>query len=62
MPEKLTQHPILMYFTFGLPLLLLALGMVFGANVLMIIAVLAWIGVAFLVLFLPLSTDNGSSG
>ncbi|OGS52680.1 MAG: hypothetical protein A3K75_05985 [Euryarchaeota archaeon RBG_13_61_15] len=62
MPEKLTEHPILAYITFGLPLILLALAMVFNANVLMIIAILAWLGVAFLVLYLPMSSDNGSSG
>jgi len=61
MPEKLTDHPILTYLTFGLPIILLAIGMLFNANVLMIIAILAWLGVAFLVLYLPLSSDSGSS-
>ncbi|OGS41809.1 MAG: hypothetical protein A3K67_03200 [Euryarchaeota archaeon RBG_16_62_10] len=61
MPERLSEHPILAYLTFVMPMLLLLLGIVFSANVVMLIIVAAWLGVALVILFLPVSSDNGSS-
>jgi hypothetical protein len=37
------------------------MGVVFGANVFLLIVTAAWLGVAFMVIFLPMSSDNGSS-
>jgi hypothetical protein len=62
MAETLTDHPILMYLTFVLPMLLLALGIIFHASSFQIIVIMAWLGVAIVVLFLPIASDNGSSG
>jgi uncharacterized MnhB-related membrane protein len=62
MAENLADHPILLYLTFVLPMLLLALGVVFHASSFQIIVLMAWLGVAIVVLFLPIASDNGSSG
>lgn len=62
MAEKLTDHPVLVYLTFVLPMLLLALGVIFHASSFQIIVIMAWLGVALVVLFLPIASDNGSSG
>ena len=61
MAEKLSDHPILLYVTFVLPLLLLLLGAIFNASVFLLIVLAAWIGIAMFVLFLPIASDNGSS-
>jgi len=62
MAEKLTDHPILLYLTFVLPMLLLALGIIFHASSFQIIVLMAWLGVAIIILFLPIASDNGTSG
>jgi hypothetical protein len=61
MSERLLEHPMLVYLTFVLPMLLLAVGIAVKASVFLIIMDLAWLGVSFMVLFLPIATDNGSS-
>ena len=61
MAEKLSEHPVLLYVTFVVPIVLLLLGIVFSASVFQIIVLLAWLGTAFVVLFIPVSSDNGSS-
>lgn len=61
MPEKMSEHPIIAYVTFVLPLILLLLGILFSASVFLLIAVCAWLGVAFFVFFLPMASDDGSS-
>jgi len=62
MAEKLSEHPILLYLTFVLPMLLLVLGVMFNASVFQLMVLVAWLGVAIVVLFLPIASDNGSSG
>jgi len=57
MAEKLAEHPILLYLTFVMPMLLLALGIIFKANVFLLIVATAWIGVALVLLFLPVESD-----
>jgi len=47
--------------TFALPIVLMAIAIVFSMNVLVLIAVTAWLGVAFVILFLPVASDDGSS-
>jgi hypothetical protein len=59
MAEGMSGHPILMYLTFVLPVILLALGVVFEASVFLIILTILWLGVAFGVLYLPLAGDDG---
>lgn len=61
MAEKLTEHPILLYLTFVLPIALLFLAMVVNASLFPIMALLAWLGIAFVILYLPISSDDGSS-
>jgi hypothetical protein len=61
MAEKLREHPILTYVTFLLPVLLLAIAMIVKANVFLIIMILVWLGVAMMILFLPIESDDGSS-
>jgi len=62
MSEKLKEHPILTYMTFVLPMLLLAIGIAVGANIFLIIMTIAWLGISLIILFLPIASDNGSSG
>ena len=62
MAEKLSEHPILLYLTTVLPMLLLVLGMISHASVFQLMVLVAWLGVAIVVLFLPIASDNGSSG
>ncbi len=62
MAEKLTDHPILLYLTFVLPMVLLALGIIFNASSFQIIVLLSWLGASFIILFLPIASDNGTSG
>lgn len=57
MAEKLTDHPLLLYLTFVLPIVLLALGIIVKANVFILIIISAWLGVAFVLLFLPIESD-----
>ena len=61
MAEKITEHPMLAYLIFVVPMALFAIAMIFGANVFVLIAITAWLGVAFVILFLPVASDNGSS-
>ena len=58
MAEKLTEHPILLYLIFVMPMLLLAMGIIFKASVFLLIVAAAWIGVALILLFLPVESDT----
>ncbi len=61
MAERLSEHPMLAYLIFVVPMALLAIALLFNANVLVLIAITAWLGVAFIILFLPVASDNGTS-
>lgn len=61
MAERLRDHPVLLYLTFVMPILLLALGIIFKANVFLLIVAGAWLGVSFVILFLPIAPDEGGS-
>ena len=61
MAERLSEHPILMYMTFVMPLAFLFMAIVFSASLFLIMVLLAWLGIAFVVLFLPIASDDGSS-
>lgn len=60
MAEGLSGHPILTYFIFVLPAILLVLEIMLDANVFLISMTVLWFGVAFGILYLPLAGDNGS--
>lgn len=60
MAERITEHPIMAYLTFIMPIILLLLGIFSGANVFILIVILAWLGAAFVILFLPLASNDSS--
>jgi hypothetical protein len=62
MAETITDHPMLLYLTFVLPIVILVLLMIFQVDVLYIIAAVTWLGVSIMIFFLPIASDNGSSG
>lgn len=62
MALKPTEHPLLVYLTFVLPAVLLVLGLMLSVSVFLLILVIAWLGAAFVILYLPVESDNGSSG
>jgi len=62
MSEEMSNHPILTYLTFLLPAILLVVALIMGAGVGYIIVILSLLGVAFILFFLPIETDDGSSG
>lgn len=61
MAERFAGHALLTYMTFVLPIVLLGIALLVRANVFLIIIAMAWLGVAFIVLFLPIESDDGSS-
>lgn len=61
MSEKLKEHPIIVYLAFVLPTLMFVAAILLDASVLVFIAILAWIGISFMMLFLPVSDGSGSS-
>jgi uncharacterized MnhB-related membrane protein len=58
MAEKLTEHPILLYLIFIMPIVLLALGVIFNANVFLLIVAASWMGIALILFFLPIESDT----
>ena len=61
MAEKLREHPILTYVTFVLPVLLLMVALAVKANVFLVVLILTWLGLAMMMLFLPIESDDSSS-
>ncbi len=61
MAERLRDHPLVFYVAFIMPIALLIIGAIAHANLLFLIAVAAWIGVSFILLFLPIASDNGGT-
>jgi len=60
MAEKLTDHPLVLYLAFIMPIALLIIGGLAHVNVLFFIIVAAWLGISFILLFLPIASDNGT--
>ncbi len=58
MAFNLREHPLMFYVTFVMPVILFAVGAVFRANVFLLILCGMWLGVSFLLLYLPLETDG----
>ena len=61
MSSILKEHPLIIYLTLILPALLLGVAVLIGANLFLIILILVWIGASFIILFVPVTTDSGSS-
>ena len=61
MTFDLREHPLTFYVTFVLPVLLFVVGVVFRANVFLLILCGMWLGVAFFVLYLPIETEDRPS-
>jgi hypothetical protein len=61
MAERLIEHPILMYLIFVLPALLMIVALAVKASVFVIILIPTWLGVAFVLLLLPIESDDSSS-
>ena len=59
MTFSIRQHPMIFFATFPLPALLMVLGAVFHASAFLFIICGTWIGVALMILYLPVETDNG---
>ena len=62
MAESLRDHPMVLYVAFIMPIALLIIGALAHVKVLYLIVAAAWIGVSFILLFLPIASDNGSPG
>ena len=62
MAERLREHPLIIYFAFIMPIALLTIGALAHASVLYLIMAAAWLGISFMLLFLPIASDNGSPG
>jgi hypothetical protein len=60
MAEKLRDHPLVLYFAFIMPIALLIIGALAHVGVLFLIMAAAWLGVSFILLFLPIASDNGA--
>jgi hypothetical protein len=60
MAEKLTDHPLVLYLSFVMPVALLIMGIIARVNVMFLILAAAWLGVSLILLFLPIATDNGA--
>ena len=61
MTFKAREHPLLFYLTFVMPAILFMLGAIFRANVFLLILCGMWLGVSFLLLYLPLETEGEQS-
>ena len=62
MAERLRDHPLVLYTAFVMPIALLIIGALTHANVLFLIIIAAWLGISFILLFLPIASDNGTGG
>ena len=61
MSFRIREHPLVFYVTFVLPGILLLIGIVTNINVLFLLLCTVWFGVSFLILYLPVETENGQA-
>lgn len=61
MSSVLKEHPLIIYMSLILPALLLGAVILLGASLFLIMVILVWIGISFIILVLPVTTDSGSS-
>ena len=58
MAFRIDEHPMTFFVTFALPALLMLLGVLFGASAFLFILCGSWLGVSFLILYLPHEADE----
>ena len=58
MAFSIREHPLIFFATFPLPALLMVLGTIFGASAFLFIICGTWIGVALMILYLPVETNS----
>lgn len=61
MSSVLKEHPLIIYMSLILPALLLGAAIILEASLFLIMIILVWIGISFIILVLPVTTDSGSS-
>lgn len=61
MTIRIKEYPILLYLTVLLPIVLLAIWWIVGGSVWYLMLILTWLGTAFILFFLPMDTEKGSS-
>lgn len=61
MAIRIREYPILLYLTVLLPLALLAIWWIVGGSVWYLMLILTWLGTSFILFFLPMDTEKGSS-
>ncbi|OGS52382.1 MAG: hypothetical protein A3K75_03310 [Euryarchaeota archaeon RBG_13_61_15] len=61
MSSVLKEHPLIIYMSLILPALLLGATILLEASLFLIMVILVWIGISFIILVLPVTTDSGSS-
>lgn len=61
MSSVLKEHPLIIYMSLILPALLLGATILLDASLFLIMVILVWIGISFIILVLPVTTDSGSS-
>jgi len=61
MSSVLKEHPLIIYISLILPALLLGASVLLEASLFLIMVILVWIGISFIILVLPVTTDSGSS-
>ena len=55
---ELTGKQMIFLFTFVFPLLFLAAAIILNTGICVILPLLVWIGVAIIILYLPVTSDN----
>ena len=60
MAFRIGEHPMIFFVTFALPALLMFLGVIFEASAFLFILCGTWLGVSFLVLYLPHEADESA--
>ena len=58
MAFSIREHPMIFFAMFPLPALLMVLGTIFGASAFLFILCGTWIGVALMILYLPVEKDT----
>ncbi|UCE44727.1 MAG: hypothetical protein JSU93_04785 [Methanobacteriota archaeon] len=58
MAFSISKHPMIFFVTFPLPALLMVLGAIFNASAFLFIICGTWLGVAMMILYLPIETDS----
>ncbi|UCE80346.1 MAG: hypothetical protein JSV94_04055 [Methanobacteriota archaeon] len=57
MAFSIREHPLIFFVTFALPAMLMILGAIFNASAFLFILCGTWLGVAMMVIYLPIEKD-----